>query len=240
MHKTILLAQLLVSGAVRAQQWVSISKGVDDSQEQFIDVSRIQIDGDLRGAWFRRVYAPAALKNTGRNEYIHELWAYMEFACTQKAFWNAALRNEEEYDYGESSDHMPWRPRARRTRHRSGPSARREAVIVAENGGWQVVVSLARRRSLHRVFRNGIAPENERRRSDEDKQHEDASIRKGRSAGEPGRTLEVRTQKRVPRRMAAIWDSEEERFAPIQTDMHTDAEPKIPGLAQGHAHHETT
>ena len=39
--------------------------------------------------------------------------------------------------------------------------------------------------------------------------------------------------------MAAIWDAEEERFAPVQTGVYTDAEPEIPGLTEGHAHHQT-
>jgi hypothetical protein len=44
----------------------------------------------------------------------------------------------------------------------------REAVIVAEKRWVATIVgSLARRRRLHRISRNGITPENEHRRSDE-------------------------------------------------------------------------
>jgi hypothetical protein len=108
MQKTLTLALLLLScSCAQDDQWVSIGRTADGTQEQFVDVSRIRLLGDyaLRKAWYRVVYAPNTLKNTATNRFVHEKWTYVELNCIDRTFLGSIQDPNDHYlfvvfDYG--------------------------------------------------------------------------------------------------------------------------------------------
>ena len=58
MQKTLLLTLLLACGTAQAVEWVSLGKADDAHTEDFVDVSSIRVDGEVRRAWIKTIYVP--------------------------------------------------------------------------------------------------------------------------------------------------------------------------------------
>ena len=67
MKRTIFVALLLASGAAYAARWISIGTG-GNGDRIFIDVSTIQLAGNIRHVWWEQVYLPHTDKGVGDEE----------------------------------------------------------------------------------------------------------------------------------------------------------------------------
>jgi hypothetical protein len=89
MRKTIILAMFLACGTAQASNWISVGKTNDGKSESFIDLQSVRIDGDIRRAWVKTVYASRS--NPGPfGKYWASTVARTSFNCSEETRrWDA-------------------------------------------------------------------------------------------------------------------------------------------------------
>jgi hypothetical protein len=65
-----LVILLVACSTAQASEWVPVAESTDGTEEVFVDVSSIRIDGNIRHAWEKLVPAHHTMKGLG--EYAHK------------------------------------------------------------------------------------------------------------------------------------------------------------------------
>jgi len=84
-------ALLLPCGAAQASNWVSLGKPDSGIFEDFIDVSSIRIEGNVRRAWFKKVYKAHTEKAPDDGRYEESSVEKNAFNCSQEMYRIEAL-----------------------------------------------------------------------------------------------------------------------------------------------------
>ena len=113
---TITMAALLLTcGTAQASDWVSLGKNNAGTFEQFIDVSSIRIEGNIRRAWVKSVFK-AHTKTTTPNDrrYWEHSIAKNAFNCAQEMTRTEALavyfEDGTNFQMPAESYPSPWEP----------------------------------------------------------------------------------------------------------------------------------
>jgi len=74
--------------AVQGAQWVSLGSFNGGKLEDFVDVSSIRIDGDVRRAWIRGVFVPHTVHGFDKNadQWVNVLIWHGEFNCVDETY----------------------------------------------------------------------------------------------------------------------------------------------------------
>jgi hypothetical protein len=87
MRQTILLALVLTCTSARADQWVPVPALTEGAGRTFVDVSSLRVDGAVRRAWFKFIFAPQATRGGGgdANKWQSFLVVRDAFLCDAKS-----------------------------------------------------------------------------------------------------------------------------------------------------------
>jgi hypothetical protein len=92
MQKSTMLVLVLACGVAQAADWVSFAKRDDLPSEMFIDNSSIHINGEIRSARTKTIYAPHALRvPDSENKWVKESQSRESFNCTEETFRTNSL-----------------------------------------------------------------------------------------------------------------------------------------------------
>jgi hypothetical protein len=90
MKHRLLFVALLVCGTAHASDWVEIWHGSGAIMVDYLDVSRLQLSGDIRSGWVKMVMTlPANIaadvgKATGTGKYAKEMMGHKTYDCRQE------------------------------------------------------------------------------------------------------------------------------------------------------------
>jgi len=115
MKRTVTLALLLACGAAWAANWLAIGMS-QDNINVYVDTSSIRVEGQIRRAWFKFVYAHHTFKGVGPNsqDWLSEAVGREKFNCSEESNRTEALTNY--FDDGTSTTvpselfPTPWEP----------------------------------------------------------------------------------------------------------------------------------
>jgi hypothetical protein len=85
-------ALLLANSAASASEWVQVVQGTDGATFQ-VDVSSIRIEGEVRRAWMKNIYARHKMKGHGENakKFVSYTLMHLAFNCPDQSMEADAL-----------------------------------------------------------------------------------------------------------------------------------------------------
>ncbi len=80
-----LVALVLACGTAQASKWVFVVEAANGKGQVFIDTQSIRIDGNIRRAWFKSVYAPHSVPDPpGSGRYSAYNVTRAAFNCSEE------------------------------------------------------------------------------------------------------------------------------------------------------------
>jgi hypothetical protein len=115
MRKAIITGLLLTCGmALAAPQWTAVGMATNEKVKAFVDLGSIRIDGNIRSALFKYVYAPHSEKDERVNKWRKVSSSQDTFNCANETsrIETLSVRYEDGTEWSEASDQLPtsWAP----------------------------------------------------------------------------------------------------------------------------------
>ena len=109
-----MLALVIVCSTAQASNWLSLGKNDAGTTETFIDVSSIQIEGNLRRAWDKVNKLKTHTQKGPNGKYLSSTVGKLEYNCTEQMTRSHAFTfyNEDGTNESASAESLPgpWEP----------------------------------------------------------------------------------------------------------------------------------
>jgi hypothetical protein len=111
--RTGMILLLLACSSAQASDWKRVATGKNTNAVEFVDVSSIRIDGNIRRAWVKVIYSPHTQSTDGDQRWWKEARAKEAFNCRDETSSDEAITVYFE-DGGNTSPTgiypTPWKP----------------------------------------------------------------------------------------------------------------------------------